>query len=156
MSEEFSVSLSLPLDDDGFLRRECPSCIREFKWFAHEVGDPDAELVEQYFCPLCGVASGGDEWWTPAQAEYAQAIAAPDIEQFMNDTIRDAFRRSKYLRMAPGDGIDMDVETPEPMIEPNDMVIVESPCHPNEPIKVSDQAVAAPIHCLVCGVAFAV
>lgn len=156
MSGDFSVSVSLPLDDDGFLRRECPRCLREFKWFAHENADPDAELVEQYFCPLCGGASGVDEWWTPAQAEYAQAMAAPDIEQFVNDAIRDTFQGSKYLRVSPGDGIEMDIEMPEPLTEPNDMVIVQSPCHPNEPIKVPEQDVEAPLHCLVCGIAFAV
>lgn len=156
MSEDFTVSVSLPLDDDGFLRRECPRCVREFKWFTHGDGDPDAELAEQYFCPLCGAASGADEWWTPAQLEYAQAMASPDIEQFVNDSIRDALQGSKYLRVSPGSGVDMDIETPEPLIEPNDMVIVESPCHPNEPLKVPDEVVDVPIHCLVCGAAFAV
>jgi hypothetical protein len=32
MSDEVQLSMSLPLDGDGFLRRECPTCEREFKW----------------------------------------------------------------------------------------------------------------------------
>src|SRR6266511_2386951 len=29
MSDEIHLSMSLPLDSDGFLRRECPTCERE-------------------------------------------------------------------------------------------------------------------------------
>jgi hypothetical protein len=28
---EISIPMSLPLDTDGFLRRECPNCERQFK-----------------------------------------------------------------------------------------------------------------------------
>ena len=27
--------MEIPLDSDGFLRRECPTCEREFKWLLH-------------------------------------------------------------------------------------------------------------------------
>ena len=63
--DEIEIPVTIPLDNDGFLRRECPSCEEEFKWYAHEEGDADAETVDQYFCPLCGVASGVDMWSTP-------------------------------------------------------------------------------------------
>ena len=33
---EFSIEMSLPLDSDGFLRRQCPACEREFKWLHAE------------------------------------------------------------------------------------------------------------------------
>lgn len=42
----------------------------------------------------------------------------------------------------------------EPLHEPDDMVIVEPPCHPEEPVKVPDDA-QAPFHCLDCGTPFA-
>ena len=29
---EIRLSVPFPLDSEGFLRRECPSCRREFKW----------------------------------------------------------------------------------------------------------------------------
>ena len=32
MSDEVQLSMSLPLADDGFMRRECTTCEREFKW----------------------------------------------------------------------------------------------------------------------------
>lgn len=62
--------------------------------------------------------------------------------------------------MVPGvpyttDGAVHRVEIPAPdhLHEPDDMVIVEPPCHPNEPLKVSDAA-AQRLHCLVCGERF--
>src|SRR5207302_1564042 len=33
---EVRLRISLPLDDAGFLRRACPSCVREFKWLHSE------------------------------------------------------------------------------------------------------------------------
>lgn len=41
-------------------------------------------------------------------------------------------------------------EPPEPLTEPSDMLAVESPCHPWEPVKIADGWIA-PLHCLVCG-----
>lgn len=39
---------------------------------------------------------------------------------------------------------------PRPLIEPDDMTAVASPCHPYEPVKVLDDW-DQPLHCLVCG-----
>ncbi len=62
MSDEVTLSMSLPLDGDGFLRRECPTCEREFKWLPspqHGEGDAaaasDEPAPERYFCPYCAV-----------------------------------------------------------------------------------------------------
>jgi len=46
-------------------------------------------------------------------------------------------------------------EPPDPLVEPNDMVAVASPCHPWEPIKVTEDWQES-IHCLVCGTEFRV
>jgi hypothetical protein len=32
--DDVTLEMSMPLDSDGFLRRECPTCEREFKWFS--------------------------------------------------------------------------------------------------------------------------
>lgn len=58
MDEEISVPVSPPVDQDGFLRRECPTCEKQFKWYVHEEGDSDAETVEQYSAP-CAVCRPG-------------------------------------------------------------------------------------------------
>lgn len=155
MNDEIEVSISLPLDSDGFLRRECPTCEREFKWFHHEQGDPDAERTTQYFCPLCGVASGLDSWWTPAQCEYAEgsALTTSGAIELVHEAVRQEFKGMKGFTYTPDPTARLDVDVPGPLIEPDDMVIVEPPCHPSEPLKVP-QPDTARVHCLVCGSAF--
>lgn len=154
VTEDFSIPVSIPLDEDGFLRRECSTCEQEFKWFNHDQGDPDAEQVDQYFCPRCGELSGPGSWWTSAQLEYAQAAAQPEIDQYIQDSLTDAFNGVKGMTFKANQNWGSDSANPDPLIEPNDMVIVEPPCHPNEPLKVPDGATDR-VHCMVCGKLFA-
>lgn len=146
--------MSLPLDSDGFLRRECPTCEEEFKWFSHAEGDDDAEPVSQYFCPLCGVPAGLDPWWTPAQLEYGFGSAGGAIDQAMQDAMTDAFKGIKGMKFELNSSFSLDIETPDSLIEPDDMVIVEPPCHPNEPLKVPEASTER-VFCLICGAQFA-
>lgn len=154
MDEEIRVPVSLPLDSDGFLRRECPTCEREFKWFSHNDGDPHAEPATQYFCPLCGEPSGLDSWWTPAQLDYGLGSAGPDIDRAVQDAVADMFKGVKGFTFESNRSFSLGIEPPEPLIEPDDMVMVEPPCHPNEPLKVPEGATER-IFCLICGTAFA-
>src|SRR5688572_20492429 len=101
MSDQFSVPVALPLDADGFLRRECPSCEHQFKWFSSVESGRDTDVVEQYFCPLCGVPASTDAWWTPAQLEYARGIAAPTMDRLVQDQMKTAFKRAKGLSFKP-------------------------------------------------------
>ncbi|QRY42323.1 hypothetical protein JVX92_14900 (plasmid) [Microbacterium hominis] len=155
MNDEIRVSVSLPLDSDGFLRRECPTCEREFKWFNHDEGDHDAEPASQYFCPLCGEPAAMDQWWTPAQVEYGLSSSGPAIERAIQDAVSDAFKGVKGFTFERDSSFALDVGSPQPLLEPDDMVIVEPPCHPNEPLKVPEDATTR-VHCLVCGTPFAV
>lgn len=158
MNDEISIPVSLPLDPDGFLRRECPTCEKEFKWFSHGEGDPDAEQVDQYFCPRCGVPAGLESWWTPAQLDYVHGEAAPAIDDYINDALDDMFKgikSNKFVKVERTGRFTSDTPAPEPLHEENDMVIVESPCHPNEPLKVPE-TVTDRVHCLICGSPFAV
>jgi hypothetical protein len=155
VNDEIGVPVTLPLDSDGFLRRECPSCEQQFKWYSHDEGDSDAAVADQYFCPLCGIPSGIDTWWTPEQVEFAQRAVGPAIDQQISDAVASTFKGLKGLEFKPNRNFSLDIPTPEPLHEPDDMIIAEPPCHPNEPVKVSQTATAR-LHCLVCGSSFAV
>lgn len=153
MDDEIRISISLPLDSDGFLRRQCPNCEREFKWFSHQEGDPTAEQVTQYFCPLCGAPADADEWATRAQTEFALGAAGPHLDQWVSDSLAQALKGIKGLRYKPNQDFTLDLPDSEPLHEPDDMIIVEPPCHPNEPLKVPEEATAL-VHCLVCRAPF--
>jgi len=154
MDDRIEVLVALPLDD-GFLRRQCPACNQQFKWFVHGEGDPDAEQVDQYFCPLCGTGASIDDWNTPAQTEYVLNAAGPTIDQYLQDSVAGAFKGIKgALEFKSNPSFSLDLPTPEPLNEPNDMVAIIPPCHPNEPIKVPGNRTSR-IHCLICGQPFA-
>lgn len=149
------TSMSVPLDDDGFLRRECPTCEREFKWLPG--GDQSYDAAESgvdvdpagYFCPYCGVQAPTSNWFTKSQIEAAKATLLGEILPEMRNWGRGLERSSGGL-------LKIEVDVPDPpdvpaLTEENDMRRVEFECHPSEPLKVLetwDQRV----RCLVCGV----
>ncbi|MFH9134481.1 hypothetical protein [Streptomyces sp. NPDC017524] len=149
--------MSLPLDHDGFVRRECPHCISQFKWH-HGPANEEAEQQSPtaYYCPLCGQPAGLDSWWTQEQIDYTRGVIAPGVARLVEDELKNVFKstRSKYVRVSLKGGVESP-KVPSPLTEPDDMVIVTSPCHSYEPVKVPEDS-SGPYHCLVCGQAFAV
>ena len=142
----------MPLDIDGFLRRECPTCEREFKWLASPVGEGQPPMEGGYFCPYCGVQSPDAAWYTKAQIAQAQAIAyrevaAPEIDK-LKRTLADISRTSGGLISATLTGDTP--ERPQQLTETDDMRRVDFPCHPNEPVKVLDSWDKS-LRCLICG-----
>lgn len=142
------IKMPLPLDKDGFLRRECPNCERQFKWFLSENNTNEIDISE-YHCPYCG--EHADNWWTKEQLEYATnyastKIVAPKLDKFAKD----------IKRLNKPDGfVHFDVKNqPQPQLpplqEPNDMRKVIPPCHPNEPIKIYEDWQNL-VFCLICG-----
>jgi hypothetical protein len=146
--------VQLPLDGDAFLRRECPHCLQEFKWHAGPSADrPEGEVDPPvYYCPRCGASAAPDQWWTQEQLTFMQESAAGPALREVSNELEKAFRGVKGLTYKPGQ-----IDEPEPpaaLLEPNDMIILISPCHPWEPVKVPDEA-AVQVYCLICGKAFA-
>lgn len=152
---EIEVSVDFPSDSDGFIRRECPHCLRQFKWHdgpANEEAErhPEAEL---YSCPLCGQSAEVDPWNTQEQVDLVEQMAMPQIMRHVNEDLDAMFRRMKgitYTRSA-----DEYPDESVPLTEPDDMMIVASPCHGYEPVKVPEDH-TGPLHCLVCGAPFTV
>jgi Zn ribbon nucleic-acid-binding protein len=151
------MSISLPLDD-GFLRRECPSCGRQFKWHHGPTDDrpEDAVDTDVYFCPYCGYSAPIDQWWTSDQVEYIEQIGLGEATRAVGDMFEDLERQTRSNSMIQFKATSGDApEPPDMMHEPSDMMVVESPCHPWEPIKAGDDW-DDPLHCLICGEEFAI
>jgi hypothetical protein len=156
MGDEVRVGVSLPLDSDGFLRRACPTCEREFKWLSAEEGSADAAPVPDggYFCPYCAIQAPPDTWWTPAQLEAVNSvvrreIVEPELKKFERQLKQSAGRSGGFL--------DVSVRRerapePLPLVEVDDMRRIDFRCHPGEPVKVHDDW-AQSVHCLICGAA---
>lgn len=139
--------MDFALDADRFLRRECPSCREEFKWH-HGPTDSrpgDAADPPQYTCPLCGTPANHDEWLTQDQIRYWQQM----VEFYAPDAINAELQKAFGKNYTPGYN---NAPAPTPLYEPGDMIIIEPPCHPWEPVKVpQERADDGPLFCLVCG-----
>ncbi|MGN9915756.1 hypothetical protein [Micromonospora palomenae] len=150
---DMQISVSIPVDADGFIRRECPSCMRHFKWYSGETEDRPENFIEpeEYTCPYCGTAAGKDSWWTTQQLEYAQEYAASQALGQIGADLEREFRRGPIKFKASSQAPDL----PPPLVEPNDMMMVAPPCHDFEPLKVAEDW-DQPLHCLMCGALFRV
>lgn len=137
--------MSVPLDSDGYLRRACPACRREFKWLPQDGGEPAP--ANGYYCPYCAAQADPDSWWTDDQVRLAEAHAADMAQGQLENALRGLRQNSGPIR------IDYRAEARFPMphlSEPDDMAISISPCHPGEPIKIEETGDRA-VYCLVCG-----
>jgi hypothetical protein len=137
-------SMRIPLDADGYLRRECPNCERDFKRLVRKVSE--AELSRrsssELFCPYCGLRSPSNTWLTKAQIEYTKKVLAELVA-------RERTRRGvKTLLLLPFPGSSR--LTNGELSEANDMKVVRPPCHSEYAIKVSDLWIGD-LHCAVCG-----
>jgi hypothetical protein len=151
------IEVPLPLDSEGYLRRECPQCEREFKWHDGPIegAPPDPPDAEEYFCPYCGQPAALDQWWTPEQVEVLQAAAMHEVLPRLETELEDSLRPINRTGLLTASVESQPHNPPPPLFEDDDMVAVASPCHPYEPVKVVD-GWSDPLHCLVCGSAYVV
>lgn len=137
--DQVHVGMSLPLDSDGFMRRECPTCEREFKWLHGSPANEDATPVPigGYFCPYCGIQAPADAWLTQEQVALAHNTVATEVVGPMVE------RFGRLFRYEPPEKMD-------PLSEMDDMKRVDFTCHPTEPVKILDHWRDA-VYCLCCG-----
>src|SRR5687767_1509501 len=114
MSNDVELSVSFPLDSDGFLRRECPTCEREFKWrYIEDEGESEPMPDGGNFCPSCAVQAPPDSWFTKPQQVLVEStihreIVGPALDEF-GRSLRDMSRRSDgFLK------VELESERPEP------------------------------------------
>jgi hypothetical protein len=147
---DVQIKMSVPLDSDGFLRRECPTCEREFKWRHTPSGEQSVAAPDAgYFCPYCTSQAPAGSWWTKPQVEAQRSRIYDEVVKPKLDDFADS------ARQASAGFIKIDVTTtgpakPPPLTESDDMRRVDFECHPTEPLKVLEDW-NQPVHCLVCG-----
>ncbi len=147
-----SIEMKIPLDNEGFLQRECPNCEQQFRLKPFEdTTEGDAE-TEFYYCPYCYKSSSTDSWWTKEQLEYAQKLA---FQQVVEPELRNL---QHQIRSLNSDFIKVDVKssqvTDSELPNTSDyMVKVEFPCHPETPLKI-DKVGVQNIVCLICGIQY--
>lgn len=86
--ERMNIPIQLPLDDDSYLDRKCPSenCKSDFKvqfedW-RNKVRD------EVVYCPICRGEARGTEWNTEEQAEYIKSVSMRHLHKEFNKAMQ--------------------------------------------------------------------
>ena len=83
MSDEIHMTISIPVDDEGYVLLKCEHCGTFFKGTPSDVQD---DGVWQIFCPSCGLVS--DTYITEDVLELAMKMTI----NLVNDMIYDAFK----------------------------------------------------------------
>jgi Zn ribbon nucleic-acid-binding protein len=92
MSDEISMTITLPTDDEGMIGRECPECRQYFKV------KPGTGLdVPTCTCPYCEHTDDAGEFLTQAQLEYATSLAAREV---LGPSLQELERRLRRMERA--------------------------------------------------------
>ncbi len=170
--------VSIPLDDDNFLRRQCPLCLREFKIYVEDnelndlvensvedfkledgkpdkVGEEEEEKKEEELvtCPYCGQEAPKKEWWTEEQLAYLNIFIENIVSELLNENfikpLKHTFNNYKKGPISiKFTGKEIEQKTPWISPETNDMKIFDLPCC-NKKIKI-DEDWNKDIFCYYC------
>lgn len=174
---EIKMNLSFPLDDDGFFRRECRFCRKEFKVLLEkeELSDlaqkgidsfmiePKEEATDldesggsetEFICPYCGQRAPSDSWWTQEQLAYvgifAKNIMAKLVDEHLIRPLKRTFRGSNSgLVSIRFEGKEIEQQEPWISSEVNDMEIFDFPCCQRK-IKIEENW-SDMVYCFFCG-----
>lgn len=142
--------MRVPLDTDGFLRRECPTCEREFKVFIQqeegEQADAQSAPPGGYYCPYCAIHADPSAWFTKTQLDAAKSKL---MDEFVGPML-DEFKRSVEGSPLVSANVNQAADPISELTESDDMHRVDFACHSETPVKVSDDH-AGPVHCMICG-----
>lgn len=174
---EITMHLSFPLDEDGFFRRECPFCYKEFKVllekeelfdlsqkgldsFMLDEKEEETDLTKsdstetEFTCPYCGQKETSNSWWTQEQLAYVGIIAKNIMVKIVNENLIRPLKRT-FRRSSSGDvSIRFEgkkMEQQEQWISPevNDMERFDLPCCQRK-IKI-EESWQDKVYCFFCG-----
>jgi hypothetical protein len=153
-----SIVIQITREADGFLRRECPACGRQFSCWpeAHELqwtDEPGTLPGLTYYCPYCSLPAGSEQWYTPRQVALVEAqafdlLVGPGLQQLQTALHTMVPSPSEPASEKPP--VSPSPE-PEPIKDPLPALIhITFPCHQEKPIKIKGNW-RQDVTCLCCG-----
>lgn len=170
---KIAKKIEIPLDEDGYLRRECNLCKSQFKIhvkteylenqtkelldsFLKDTNNSEEnenDKQEEYYCPYCGQKNLSNELWTTEQIKYIHIFAQNYINNLIN---KDLLKKLKNFKSS-GSFFKIEFkgkELPftEPWISPeeNDLNVFPLSCC-NEKIKIEIKHNMKKYFCFYCG-----
>src|SRR5574341_130020 len=89
--DQYQMSVSLPLDEDGMLGRECPSDACSPGYFKVRPGTGVTHGQTIVYCPYCRREADPSDFHTGEQIRFAQDLAKRQALRSVDRMVRDAF-----------------------------------------------------------------
>lgn len=141
------LSLSIPLDRDGFLEMECDYCKNRF--MIHETVYSD-EATLHFFCPICGLPNDTNTFYCPEvlEALHQKALNYVNSEiQRQGPSIR-RLNKSGFIKMSlkvPKQELEKELYTPA-----NDYCLFHHDCCGID-VKALEMDTQIGLYCPICG-----
>lgn len=90
---QFTISVSIPPDERGFIDRQCPSSACGYFFKVHD-GDwaSTCRAVDKAYCPQCNHTGPADDWLTNAQRDHLKRMARNQVDNHVHDMIARSMR----------------------------------------------------------------
>jgi hypothetical protein len=87
MESGSQLSISIPIDNDGYFDRRCPSeaCQADFKVLMEDWKQKVSD--DQVFCPICREKAKASEWHTPEQLEYVRQVGINHVQSIIGQAL---------------------------------------------------------------------
>ncbi len=147
MSEDFNITIDIPVDDEGYSLLTCEHCGTFFKAHPSDVQD---DAVLQIFCPSCGLTS--DNYFTDDVIELAMNMTQNHLNDMIHNMFKDLEKNSRNSIVKFKAGCKPIPQSEEPIrsgIEA--MQIVTFPCC-QRTAKIKPLLRMTGCYCLFCGV----
>lgn len=147
MNEDFSFTIEIPSDDEGFVLMQCPQCGELFKL---RPSDYESDDVDEVCCPSCGIAS--DNYFTEDVIELAMAKTKNLAMTLLHDEMKKIEKETKGKHVSFKAG-KKPVSEEEPSLSPSVDVLDTVTCsHCSKESKVSKLLKMSVYVCPFCGV----
>lgn len=147
MGDDFTFTIQIPCDDDGFVLMRCPQCGELFKL---RPADYEADDVAEVFCPSCGGVS--ESYLTDDVIELAEAIAMNSVMESIHKGMKQLERRTRSKTVSFKAGKPPKKET-EPALKPSVDALTVATCEScSRQSKISPLLKMSAFICPFCGV----
>lgn len=147
--ENFSLEISIPLDEDGFIEMECDYCKNRFM-LHRDVYESEENI--NFFCPVCGLPNRINTFFVPEVLEKVQQRAMnymlEELDKSLGKTIKQ-INKSGFIKMSmkkPKKEMEKELYTPS-----EDYVRSKQNCC-NIVVKVRNIDKETGTYCPICGV----
>lgn len=90
-NDQYSMSISIPTDDDGRMARECPDEGCSPGYFKVKLGTGLTAGQENAYCPYCKHRAKPSDFTTQEQVRYAKELVIREAHKGIGGMIKDAF-----------------------------------------------------------------